>query len=203
MPGHGEMISPVRVVDVNGRAVTVRHNAVTGEYELVVAATIPALPPITGDVRVTDGLGNFVGLTFDPVANLWRFAVDAQLVVAANVALDGNIQVQNIERALATLAPGTFNGASRDCINYADFAVSVYAARGIADTTLDVVIEVSATGTGDWREVDRQVLTLDATHLTVNLNRNYTCTRRYMRISIVNNTDAADVEVVSNMKPIG
>jgi len=115
----------------------------------------------------------------------------------------GNAQVQHIDRALAVLAPGTVIGTTRDCLTFADFAVSVYLSRnGINDTTVDVVIECSADDVS-WREVDRQVLTISAANPIQNLNRNYTATRQYMRVSLVNNTANVDAEVVTNLKPIG
>lgn len=133
-----------------------------------------------------------------------RIAVDAAVTVAGiDMHLEENNQVQNDERALAVLAAGTWNGASRDCLNYADFAVSVFLQRnGVNDTTVDVVIECSKDG-ATWREVDRQVLTIDASTTVANLNRNYSVTRRYMRVSLVNNTAPVNAEVVTMQKPIG
>jgi predicted amidohydrolase len=131
-----------------------------------------------------------------------RLAVDCTLAVAANIAVDGNVQVQTVDRALAALAPGTVNLASHDCIEYAGFGVSVYLARTAGDTTVDVVIETSDTGAGNWREVDRQVLTLSVASPAANLNRVYSPTRRFMRVTLVNNTAACNAEVVTLLKPI-
>lgn len=198
--GHDGSIAPVRIVDADGHSAAVIQDG-TGTYRLAVDASGSTM---SGLVQIWDGVvGHTAGLVWDAGAGLWRLAVDAQLVVAANVAIDGNIQVQNDERALAILNAGTWNGASRDCQNYADFAVSVFLSRNAAnDTTVDVVVECSKDG-ATWRQVDRQVLTINAANTTQNLNRNYTATRRYMRVSLVNNTNPVDAEVVTNLKPIG
>lgn len=110
-------------------------------------------------------------------------------------------QLQSIERALAAMAAGTWTGATHDCYTYAGFGVSVYLARIAADTTVDVDIETSDDGV-TWRRQDRQRLVIDAGHTTVNYNRVYSPTRRYMRVQLTNNTAAVNAEVVTLLKPI-
>jgi hypothetical protein len=168
-----------------------------------------------GAVEIQDAVTNARAAVVN-VVGVERLAVDATVAggvfplpvtlsapLPVPVAIGNNAQVQNIERALAVLAPGTFAGVNRNCLNYADFAVSVYLLRNVAnDTTVDVVVECSVDGIV-WREVDRQVLTISAANPSQNLNRNYTATRQYMRVSLVNNTANVDAEVVTNLKPIG
>jgi hypothetical protein len=155
-------------------------------------------------VVICDETGNSVGMIYDAASGVWRLAVDCSLAVAANIAVDGNIQVQNDELVplAAVLAGATWNGAVRDCQNYAGFGISVYLARIAADTNVDVVIETSRDNGATWRQMDRQTIALSAAAPTANFNRVYSPTRRYMRVSLVNGAANVNAEVVTLLKPI-
>lgn len=162
---------------------------------------MPGHPQNIDQVRIVDKDGHGAALIWD--GTVWRLAVDASVsVVAIDTEIKYNKQIQSIDQALGNLPIGTTNLGSHDSLNYADFAVSVYLARIAADTTVDVVIQCSADNV-NWREVDRQTLTLNATTTSANLNRNYSVTRQYMRVVLVNNTAACNAEVVTIQKPIG
>jgi hypothetical protein len=120
------------------------------------------------------------------------------------VEITGILQVQNVETTTPLGAGATVNGASRDCEVYESFGISVYldpAAGEALDAS--VVVENSIDGV-TWREVDTVPIS-GAADATVQLNRVYSVTRQFYRVSVVNNdmSNAMDAtEVVSMLKPV-
>lgn len=122
----------------------------------------------------------------------------------SNVAITGVTQVQNIETVTPLGAGGTVSGASRDCLSYESFGVSVFldpdAGQALNCTLL---VENSSDGV-TWRTVDSVTLA-GAADATVVLNRVYSVCRRYYRASLTNNDalNALDAtELNTMMKPI-
>jgi hypothetical protein len=120
-----------------------------------------------------------------------------------NATIVGNTQIQNVETNTPLGAGGSFTSTGRDCEKYAGFGISLYLARVLA-TNLTVIVEESidnvAFVTRDRIEVD---MPLTAPQTTL-VSRVFAVTRRYMRITITNNTvnPMMSTELITMMKPI-
>lgn len=122
-----------------------------------------------------------------------------------DVVITGLTQIQNVENGLVPLGAGaTLTGASRDCISYESFGVSVYLDPTAGQAVnVTVLVENSRDGS-TWRQVD-SVLLSGAVDANVPFNRVYSVTREYYRVSLINNDGAHGLtisELISMQKPV-
>lgn len=113
-------------------------------------------------------------------------------------------QVQNEETVAPLGAGATFNGADRDCENYESFGISVFLDPDAGQAlNCSVVVENSIDGV-TWRTVDT-ISVAGAADASSTLNRVYSVTRKFYRVSVTNNDGGNPLdatEVISMMKPI-
>ncbi len=121
-----------------------------------------------------------------------------------DVIVNGLKQVQNVESVAALGAGATVNGASRDCINYESFGISVFL-DPLAGQAINVTVLVENSRDGvTFRQVDSVTL-VGATDANMYLNRVYSATRQYYRVSLINNDGAhalTGTELISMQKPV-
>jgi hypothetical protein len=121
----------------------------------------------------------------------------------SGVVITGLTQVQTPETVTPLDPSETFNGADHDCENYESFGVSIYVKAGVGSLNATVLVENSSDGV-TWRTVDTVSLA-GAVGAEAQLNRVYSVTRQFYRVSVTNNdnTNALDeTEVVSMLKPV-
>jgi hypothetical protein len=121
-----------------------------------------------------------------------------------DVIVNGLKQVQNTESVAALGAGATVTGSSRDCINYESFGISVFL-DPLAGQAINVTVLVENSRDGvTFRQVDSVTL-VGATDANMYLNRVYSATRQYYRVSLINN-DAThaltSTELISMQKPV-
>jgi len=122
-----------------------------------------------------------------------------------NVVLTQVTQVQNIETTTPINHTDTFVGAARDCLQYESFGISVYLEPDAGQTVdATVLVENSSDGV-TWRQVDSFSLNGAAADAAAQVNRVYSVTRRYYRVSVTNDDVTNDLtvsEVNSMQKPV-
>ena len=216
--GRGHSEYHVAVVNDNAFTLTITHSwrpagAFTQDESIVSVIDPPTgyhvaevIAPVTKRyVRVNvaspaPGLGaNFeLGFYFQPRAS-------GPVVTSAGgnvVAINGNQQVQNVETVAPLGANATFDGASRDCINYEAFGVSVHL-LGLLATTVTLNVQHRHDPAATWRNLETILLVVGA-GVTVPFSRIYGALRRYLRVQAINGTANAlsETEIVTMMKPL-
>lgn len=121
-----------------------------------------------------------------------------------DVVINGVTQSQAEETVAALGAGATFTGTARDCLLYESFGISVFL-DPLAGQSLNVTVLVENSTDGvTFRQVDSVTLSGSA-DVNQYLNRVYSVTRQYYRVSLTNNDGAhalTATEVISMRKPI-
>lgn len=123
--------------------------------------------------------------------------------IPVTVAISGIQQVPIIESVAPLGAGATFTGAAHDCTNFESFGISVLAKAGAGSLDATVVVENSFDGL-TWEPVDSVTLSGGVGAQSA-LNRVYSVTRQFYRVSVTNNDGAnalATTQVGSMLKPI-
>jgi len=163
-------------------------------------ATTPQVNQIQNVVYVQDQNSNVNADVIAGATN--RLAVDATVSSSVST-VTGTTQVQNTETTAALGGAATFTSTSRNCIDYPDFAFSVFLTGGGVGTTVNVILQHSRDNV-TFRDVETiPVVVGIATDAT--LNRNYSVTRQYNRVRLFNTTAnaLAATELITMQKPIG
>lgn len=141
-----------------------------------------------------------------PISAANPLPVSAVLPPLANIAVDGNEQIQTVE-AIGLLAGGAaFDGASKDNINHEAMSASLTVSSTLG-TTVTVRFQQRATGADTFRDADVASFAVPAGGAPgplVNFDRVWSVTRRFGRIR-VENTGAnplTTAELVVMQKPI-
>jgi hypothetical protein len=130
--------------------------------------------------------------------------VPVPVTVSGGAIVTAVTQVQNTESVAPLGAGASVAGASRDCINYESFGISVFLTPQVAAAlNATALVENSRDGV-TWRTVDSVPMS-GAAGVSVALNRVYSVTREFYRVSVTNNDGANALlatEVISMQKPI-
>jgi len=155
------------------------------------------------------GLGaNFeLGAYFEPRSdsNFLEIAggVPVPPPVMVSSSITGVVQTQTVE-TIAPLGAGASKvGVSHDCINFESYGISVFVIAGVGALNVTVLVENSVNG-ATWRPTDSVTLS-GAAGATGVLNRVYSVTREFYRVTVTNNDGVnalATTEMISILKPI-
>ena len=142
--------------------------------------------------------------------SVWRrISVDGTgaLIIAAGVVgvstiITANTQIQHIETTAALGAGASFTSPSRDYINFESMSISVFLTAGGVGTNVDIIVENSNDGV-TFRQSDLINVVLAAAQ-SQSVNRVYSVSREFNRVSLVNNTAnaMAATELTIMRKPI-
>lgn len=132
-----------------------------------------------------------------------RLCVDAAIAVAANIAVDGNIQIQTVETTTPLGGSATFNGTEHDNINYEGFGISATFIGGGTGTTIRVKFQQRDNVLATFRDAFSVDVVVGA-GATVNFDQVFSVTRQFGRAQIINTTAnaLATTELISLRKPI-
>jgi hypothetical protein len=119
------------------------------------------------------------------------------LPITISVVSTPNPQVQGVDQVLPLAANTATPANSRDCILYESFGISCFVKAGAGSLNVTVLVENSLDG-ATWDPVDTIQMVDPAIGAGQSLNRVYSVTRQFYRVSAKNN-DAVNALAVTRL----